>query len=723
MLISLIFLLLIIHIIGNSGFQQSLNNSSLRAIVLKTYLIYALVVYSMIELSSAFNKLNHSTFVSAHLIMSASMLCYIIYHKYFDFTYITQRIPLLKKLSTKEKLYLGCFMLLGVLPLLLLAVYSAPNNFDSLNYHLARISQWIQNANVEHFPTNHTQQLYHNIFAEYLQMNLMLLDNNDHFVNLVQFAAMIGALITTSAFLKELNVSYKLQIVATSIVFAIPIGILESTTTQNDYLSAFFLCSFVFWGYRFSKNVHLEDALYMTISVFLGGFTKYPCFFYAFPFAIYFFFQGFLKLSDIRSKGLLAFFALFLGIFIFSPFFLRNFHLFHSILSPAKTSAIYAENLMSERIGIKEICITTLRNLAINLGLPSNTFNQKVTAFVEYISFSLGLKKQDYAILSLGTYRGVTCMINEDMSGNFLHLIFVSLGFLSISLKGERFERLFTLCLIVGFILSSTFLKWQEFSGRTQLGFFILGTIIVIYHFQKIKLSSYILKSVTGVFILGAIPFIYSNPSKSLVPFTYIVKKIIKQAPLYLAVKSGEEKAHLAASPLHDYYDFTSMYPALKSGVSHDNEITIFNTLDSLGYFDYSIKHPFFYKSRDEQFFTMHGGHNEFLDFKKLTNKIPLETQNIALLFQHTIGFYHYWSILNTRADHPVYLKHIYFSRDYLVLKNAKVSFSYNYILCDNLQVLHNHIPSAAIESIDTFGELSLIKLKKASNAIYTLEQ
>ena len=723
MLVSLILLLVIIHTIASVRYSPAFDNSFLRITVLKAGLLYALGVYVTIELSSAFNQLNHTTFWAVHLLTLVALLAYLFYYNHLNFDYLTHKIPSLKRLSPIEKRYLIGFILLGILPLLLLAAYSAPNNFDSLNYHLARISQWIQNANVEHFPTNHTQQLYHNIFAEYLQMNLMLLDNSDRFVNLVQFSAMVGVLILTSAFLKELNVNYKLQIVASSIAFAIPIGILESTTTQNDYLSAFFLCLFVFWGYRFTKNVAIEDAFYMIISLYLGGFTKYPCFFYAFPFAIYFFFQGFLKLHNIRLQSLLIVIALCSGIVIFAPFFFRNFHLFHSILSPAKTSAIYAENLMSERIGIKETFITTLRNVAINLGLPSSFANQKITFLLDHLSNNLGFKKEDYAILSCGTYSGVNCMINEDMSGNFLHLIFLIVGFISISIRGGRFEKIVVLCLLLGFILSSTFLKWQQFSSRTQLGFFILGTIIIIYHFQKVQFSTAILKPIMGIFMLGAIPFIYSNPSKLVVPFTYIAKKITKQVPSYLAIKSDEEKSRLAESALIHYYDFKSTYPAIKQEVANEHKITIFNTLDQLGYFDHSIKRPFFYKSREEHFFTMHGGYSEFVTFNKLTSKIPLSTQNIALLFQHTIGFYHYWSILNARANHPVYLKHIYFSKDYLTLENAQKPFFYEYILCDNMHALHTHIPSAAIESIDFFGEIALIKLKKASNAIYTLEQ
>ena len=48
-----------------------------------------------------------------------------------------------------------------------------PNTPDGLSYHMPRVMQWIQNQNINFYPTSDTRQLYLGPFSELVIMHLM----------------------------------------------------------------------------------------------------------------------------------------------------------------------------------------------------------------------------------------------------------------------------------------------------------------------------------------------------------------------------------------------------------------------------------------------------------------------------------------------------------------------------------------------------------------------
>ncbi|MEZ4900809.1 MAG: hypothetical protein R2822_03175 [Spirosomataceae bacterium] len=164
------------------------------------------------------------------------------------------------------------------MPLLFLALYSVPNNVDSINYHLTRVVCWLQNHNVKHYPTFHVQQLYHNVMSEYILLHVLALSGHDFFLHLVQFSAMVGSILGVGLIAQLMGLSYNGQLIISILQLSLPIGVLEATTTQNDYVATFFFIGFVYFGLRFRKTIVWQDALWMSVCLALGGFTKYPVF-------------------------------------------------------------------------------------------------------------------------------------------------------------------------------------------------------------------------------------------------------------------------------------------------------------------------------------------------------------------------------------------------------------------------------------------------------------
>jgi hypothetical protein len=65
------------------------------------------------------------------------------------------------------------------------AIASAPNVWDAIEYHLARVSMWMSNHSVALFPTPDYAHLIFAQWAEFSMMHTYLLWRSDRFANFV----------------------------------------------------------------------------------------------------------------------------------------------------------------------------------------------------------------------------------------------------------------------------------------------------------------------------------------------------------------------------------------------------------------------------------------------------------------------------------------------------------------------------------------------------------
>ena len=123
----------------------------------------------------------------------------------------------------------------------LVAIVAPPNHSDSMEYHMSRIVYWIQNDSVAHYPTHTLFQLYQNPWSEFAIMHFQILSGGDRFANLIQWGSMLGSIIGISLIARQLGANSRGQILATVVGATIPMGILQGSSTNNDYVVAFWL--------------------------------------------------------------------------------------------------------------------------------------------------------------------------------------------------------------------------------------------------------------------------------------------------------------------------------------------------------------------------------------------------------------------------------------------------------------------------------------------------
>ncbi len=615
-------------------------------------------------------------------------------------------------LRASDRWLLYGVLLTLLLPLFLLAVYAPPSNLDSHNYHLNRILLWGQNANVDHFPTLHIQQLYHNVGAEYLMLHPFLLAGGDQWVNLVQFGAMLGSVAAVSLLARHFGAGPRRQLVAALLQLLLPIGILESTTTQNDYTACFFFLTFVLLGYRLLAQWRTSDAVWWLFSLSLAGFAKYPALFFALPFALYFGFRLLRQHGPAfglkTSVGALLVFA-----FVFGPFFARNYALFQHPLSPQPGHPLFSEKIPVDRFGPASTLSTFSKNVGLHLALPHGGYNRAVDAAVTGFHRLIGIAPDD-PCLSIDHYHTRFSM-QEDMAPNTFHflLLLLTAGLL-LARRGNPDLKLLLALAVAGLLLFSTFLKFQLWASRPCMLFFAVGCVLtglVLPH----RLPRF-----TGALLLPpllvAVGCVYGNPNKMLLPLRYLAKKATAHVPRDICPASEADlrRFRLALSSYYATDQKAACFP-LKRVLSYSECRVLFDKLDSLDYFRVDQENFVFATGRAQAYFASHPA-----DYRAFAPLLPhlRRARSIGVLMQNELGFYHYWSALACQTEQPPRMAYIRYKEPFAGRSNTR-PFDYEYVFTDNPQLFRNLLPPASIAEVHCSGPLFVIRLKKPACQTY----
>ena len=130
------------------------------------------------------------------------------------------------------------------------ALAVAPNNIDSMGYHLSRAAYWLQYKSVFQFPGGTIRQLDYPPNGEILQAWTLAVSGTDRFAQLIQWASGIGCGLCIYLGAQLLGFRRAHAVFAAGLFMVLPIVVLESTSTQNDLITAFFLASIAVFAVR-----------------------------------------------------------------------------------------------------------------------------------------------------------------------------------------------------------------------------------------------------------------------------------------------------------------------------------------------------------------------------------------------------------------------------------------------------------------------------------------
>lgn len=699
-LIIIAFILLLLH------FYESSKN--LRESFLETLLLLPLLIFIITEFLSLFNALSHTAIVGFWLVFDLIFLWYKIKTiKSVSFAFIND----VKQIIQKNKIV--SFVVLSiVIPLAFLCYFVPPNNNDSMLYHMARIPYWIFNKNVNFFPTMVGMQLYYNPLAEYQILHLELLTNNIHYANFIQLFAMLGSCVAVSLLVKKMNGNANAQLISFILTLTLPVGIFQSTSTQNDFVCGFFMITSLYYFIKiYEDTIDYKTIILFGISMALCGLTKFSGWIFLFPFLVYYTIKSLIKYKHTFVFRMLLVVAI--NLILFLPFVVRNMQTFHSPLG-AKNKTELSSNLQNDDFSFKQISSNTIKHVAILSIVPINKINKIVSKVLFKTHAILGWQINPEKDVKFGNTFSNRFVLHEDTVTNFIpFLLFLFSVFLLIYHRNKTAIYYF-IFLMIGMFLFSAMVRWQVWNGRIFLPWFFLliPYLIMVYgKWLENKLFNIIILIPS---ILFAYICVFANPSKSIIPFkkavsipsflsNYDMEILQKNTPELLPTIS---KQYQSITNLELHF-FTLNNQIKKTSAFKDSLIIAL---------DFPKKNSIYDKSYTQRMYWM-----DLTIYRMMTvisDKIDTKNANIGMAISRGTPeyFLQYFLLHNCANVNTIY--NVCFPKVLANLPNTKKDFLYQYFITNNSEIMQL-ISQNEIEYSYDFGIVHLYKFKSVQHKKY----
>jgi len=492
-----------------------------RESILVGFLLWGCIITGIMEILSIFHALNFQGVLTCWCFVMVACISIIWRQKKLDLPWRA-----VSGLSWTEKILLFAVFLI-VVWLAVLAFLAPPNTIDAMTYHMSRVVHWIQNHTVEYYPTRILRELFSPPLNEYTIFQFQILSRTDLWANSVQWLSMMGSLIGVSLIAKELGAGSWGQILSVVITATIPMGILQSTSTQTDYGVTLWLCAFVYFLGRWRKDLGRGHALWMATALGLAFLAKGTGFVYAIPFLLWMLVIMATRLGA-KSLAVLAGMVLIVGL-LNGGVLCRNAKLFHgnmtmSVEGTSRYTGI--DNLVNDHWGWQEFWANVLRNTGLELSTPWARANKVIEGDLYGASNLLHVDINDMpSSFNRAVFTFPSLSLYEDNAESPLHVILFIMAVLFVlifPLVRDKEIVFYLLALFGAIIAFNLLLKWQPWGARFHLSFFVLAAPLIGAVFEKALLRGLALV-VMAVLVAGALPYLLFNPSKSFVTLDNII--------------------------------------------------------------------------------------------------------------------------------------------------------------------------------------------------------
>ncbi len=396
-----------------------------------------------------------------------------------------------------------------VLYILVLAWKVVPNNTDSMFYHMSRVMHWMQNKNLNHYSTQNQNQIFAPPWAEMAILHLRTLSGTDQIANLVQWFSMAGSLVGISLIAGLLGASVREQVLAAFFVVSIPMGLLQATSTQNDYVTSFWLvCITYFVVLAKARSLKRSERLLFVVAAGLGMLTKGVFYFYALPILLWYFLPR-LKTRRIRETLLEGVTLAVVVLVLNSGYLARNLLTYRAPFGPASFTSSVSESRLDPRMWIPAVMKQFLRNFISTI--PK--FNAVINSSVSAVEQGLGLEPTEYTLIPGWNH--------EDLAGNPLHMLLVLLTIFFLVVYWRRKEaklaKRYGLVILCSFLVFAIILADVPYYIRFHLPFFVLWGAVFGALASFIELKKFVYLT-PFLFVLSSIPWLLFNRTRSLIP-------------------------------------------------------------------------------------------------------------------------------------------------------------------------------------------------------------
>ena len=483
-------------------------------------IVWGLYIIAITELLSLFTLISFWPVCFAWLFGDAVLAAMCMKMGAFKLT-----IPSADRLSLAEKAIVTCIALLFC-AILATALMAPPNTWDAMVYGMSRVAHWAQNGSVAHYPTLIMSQLYMTPWAEYSILNFYVLAGGDWFANVPEWFSFLGCVICASLIAKSLGAGIKGELFAATLAVSIPMAILESSGTKTNSVVTFWIACFIYFGMRWKGNSSKRYALAASCALGLAMLTKQTSYFFALPFALWFFAAG-LKLGPRKLAAHTAIAVLTLAA-INAPFIGKNLTTFgNPFISKSNPMETGVElKITNDVYSPSAFASNLLRNAALHVSTPSEKINKMIYDGISAIHTRiLGIDVDDpRTTWGLNKFNlNPFFSLYESMAGAPLHLflfLFIPVIFFGMKTEHTTDRLMFFICSTAGFFILVFLLKWQPWNARMHITpFLLLSPLAAIFMAERVQKPFAFLAAF--LFLAQSAPLSVSNVSRPLLYIYY----------------------------------------------------------------------------------------------------------------------------------------------------------------------------------------------------------
>ncbi|HZE42102.1 MAG TPA: hypothetical protein VE172_25175 [Stackebrandtia sp.] len=371
---------------------------------------------------------------------------------------------------------------------LLLAAWSAPNNFDSQTYHLPKIEHWVQQGSVGFFATNIHRQVTLAPGAEYLLAHLRLASGTDAYYNLLQWAAGLGCVLVATRICAQLGGGRRAQLLTALLLATTPMLVLQASSTQVDLVAAAWtgcVATVALDGLR--RRADVAAVLVLGAGTGLVAITKTTGLLGVGPILVLWGLAQLrlaLRRHDKRLRRVLTLAVSTLAILalaavVVAPYLMRMQSQFGNPLGPPRLRA----SIPMQTHDPASVLVNTLRIGQTAFDTPIPGLTHASAWAIDQIAATLGVDPQDPAItFGHSTFPDRAWPPNEDKVSfpiaGVLALLAVALALArpgSVTSIGSRGLRAYAAAVTLSVLLFTATVKWQPWVNRLVLYALVLA--------------------------------------------------------------------------------------------------------------------------------------------------------------------------------------------------------------------------------------------------------
>jgi hypothetical protein len=429
--------------------------------------------------------------------------------------------------------------MLWAVPLIAISLGSAPNNHDTLVYHLPRIAHWLDYGSVAHFPTSITRQVYQPALFEYCGAHLFALTGAWNAIPLVQTGGLLAAALLGAGIASRFcGGRFPAAFLALAGILTLPPAILQATSAKNDVFLAM-TCMLAMVGLLELGRGSARFGAVTTIAASALALATKGTAFALVPPILAVGAWRWARRRDRTGEWRIAFVAAMVAAALLAPAALRNFESFGSPLTSPQ--AAQGEFRYSNETLSKSTLVSNLaRNATLHAGWPSPEATRRTERWVRERLIAARIDPDDPRT----TWPGAEFVNvarpyparHEDFPAAPAHLLwaFLAVALVPIAWMRSRFQTLALFGIVLaGAVAFSLAFKWQPWHGRLHIPFWAFAVPPLAA--TTFRAFGGRLATVLGIALLAsASPFLLANQSRPLLPWPGILA-----APLETTTPGG----------------------------------------------------------------------------------------------------------------------------------------------------------------------------------------